>query len=57
MKKVIVNSISFEKAKELLLKKDFKKKQVFNFFNSNDMFFMKTNRLFREGVNKNKNFN
>ena len=57
MEKLIIQSTIFEKLKELILKNKFKQKTVFNFMNSNDLYFMKTNKDFREGVIKNKNFN
>lgn len=57
MKKITVNSISFEKLRKLILKNFFKKKTIFNFCNSNDFYHFKTNKLYLEKYSRKQNFN
>lgn len=57
MKKLILNSITFEKLKELILKGYFKKKTILNFFNSHDIYQFVNNKLFYNGAIQPTNFN
>jgi len=57
MKKIIVNSLSFEKLKELILNGYFKKKVILNFLNANNIYFFKTNTLYSKYLTQSQNFN
>ena len=56
MKKIIVNSLSFEKLKELILKGYFKKKVIFNPINANTLYYYKNNQFFRDLFSKENHF-
>ena len=56
MKKLTFNSITFEKLKRLILNGYFKKKTIFNFMNSNNLYYYKKDPLFRKYVTSSNNF-
>ncbi len=57
MKRLTLNSITFKNLKKLMLGDFFKKKTIFNFVNSNSIYFFKGNRSYEEYILNEKNFN
>lgn len=57
MKKLTLNSLTFEKLKEIIIQGHFKKKTIFNFVNANSMYFYQKNPLFRKSISQSKTFN